>query len=162
MKALLEKPIDVSIPSDEYLLNVYTRLTRYQTAAQDYYNHATGTPTRPDQYLEIGVKNMNFGSNRNINAEVNATLTLHRRLFTLRAFSAFVLSPTEVTYQMVHGRPCGGSPAEINFSMSMFLFLTTENTEGTEKRKMILCFAKPHQKQVMKNKYLCVLRVFCG
>ena len=66
--------IDAIIPSDEYLLNVYTRLTRYQTAAQDYYNHATGTPTRPEQYLEIGVKNMNFGSNRNINAEVNAVL----------------------------------------------------------------------------------------
>ena len=74
LKDLLGTPIEIFIPSDEYLLHVYTRLMRYQTAAQDYYNHATGTPTSPDQYLTIGIKNMSFEGNRNINAEVNAVL----------------------------------------------------------------------------------------
>jgi len=32
-----------------------------------------------------------------------------------------------------------------------FKFLTTEDTEDTEKRKMILCFVRPPQKQMVKT-----------
>jgi len=47
-----ETAIVPNVAVDEYLMNVYTRLARYQTAAQDSYNHATGTPTRTEQYKE--------------------------------------------------------------------------------------------------------------
>jgi hypothetical protein len=75
LKSPLEKPIDATIPSDEHLLDVYTRLMRYQAAAQDYYNYSTGTPTSPEQYLEVGIRDMGFEGKKNIHAEVNAVVS---------------------------------------------------------------------------------------
>jgi len=40
---------------------------RYQTAAQDYNNNTTGTPTNPMQYLTIGIKNMKYGDIADLN-----------------------------------------------------------------------------------------------
>jgi len=81
-----EIAIAQGIPIDEYLMNVYTRLMRYQTAAQDYYNYSTNTPTSPEQYLEIGVKNMSFGGNKSLRAEVNAVINqkFNRTLYISR------------------------------------------------------------------------------
>ncbi len=69
------KVVELTVIRDDILLDIYARMMRYQTAAQDYYNYSTGTKASPTQYLTIGIKNMNYGNivqlHKNVKAVIN-------------------------------------------------------------------------------------------
>ncbi len=50
-----------TIVFDKQLLDIYVRLMRYQTAAQDIENYMSGSTTTPGDYLTIAVNNMRIG-----------------------------------------------------------------------------------------------------
>ena len=55
-----------AIVVDRDMLDVYTRMMRYQTAWRDITNQALGNETTPDDYLTIAIRNVEAGDLKNL------------------------------------------------------------------------------------------------